>query len=433
MESIIKTIITVLSILIFPFLLATCTQEPQLFLDVSQSEFYFTEYGDTQSFFLSTNKPWTIQSSANWCEASPATGEEATNEEIFISCEENQYFEERVCTITISAGEESTVISIKQKKDEIILFDDVYAKKVCVNKYDKNGDGELSLVEASLVTNINAFFFGDYKIAVQSFDELQYFTSLTKISKNAFQACTSLESITLPNSVISIEENAFQFCQNLSNIKLSDNLQSIGKYGIFGTKLSNLILPSSLVSIGDHGIAGNNLRTITIPESVKTIGYGILRSCNNLESIHSQYSSSDNRCLIIDGVLIGFAPYGIETYTFPPNINTIGKSSISGCKGPESLVISEGVTDIGSSAFEYSEVPTIFLPSTIKLIAEWGFGNYSEIRNLYCAATEPPIFGSDNFKYSENIFIYVPENSVNLYKNDASWSFLADKIFGYDF
>lgn len=433
MERIIITIRTVLSILISLSFLATCIQEPQLFLDVSQSEFYFAEYGDTQSFFLSTNKPWTIQSSANWCEISPASGEEAKDKEIFIFCEANQYFEERICIITVSAGEESVVISIKQKNDMIILFDDEYAKKVCINKYDKNGDGELSIVEASLVTNINAFFFGDYKIVVESFDELQYFTSLTKISKNAFQACTSLESITLPNSVISIEENAFQYCQNLSNIKLSDNLHSIGKYGIFGTKLSNLNLPSSLVSIGDHGIAGNNLRTIIIPENVTNIGYGILRSCNNLESIHSQYSSSDNRCLIINSVLIGFAPYGIETYTFPSSINSIGKSSISGCNGPKSLVISEGVTEIGSGAFEYSEVPSIFLPSTIKLIAEWGFGNYSKIINLYCAATEPPILGSYNFQNSNNIFIYVPENSVDLYKSDSSWNYLADKIIGYVF
>jgi len=322
----------------------------------------------------------------------------------------------------------STVIYV-----DIIQFADSFVKKVCVQKYDANNDRELTYKEAALVTNINANFFGDYKIAVQFFNELQYFTSLTTIGKNAFEGCTSLQSIMLPNSVISIEERAFLYCQNLSNIKLSDNLQSIGKYGIFGTKLSNLNLPSSLVSIGDHGIAGNNLRTITIPENLTNIGYGILRSCNNLESIHSKYSSSDNRCLIINGVLIGFAPYGIETYTFPSNINSIGKSSISGCKGPKSLVIPEGVTEIGRGAFEYSEVPSIFLPSTIKLITEWAFSNYSEIRNLYCAAKEPPILGSYNFQNSNNIIIYVPENSVDLYKGNSSWSFLADKIIGYDF
>ena len=50
----------------------------------------------------------------------------------------------------------------------------------------------------------------------------------TSIGEDAFQSCTSLSSITIPNGVTSIGSYAFQFCSNLTNITIPDSVTSIG-------------------------------------------------------------------------------------------------------------------------------------------------------------------------------------------------------------
>ena len=68
--------------------------------------------------------------------------------------------------------------------DANISFATEAVKTICVNNWDTNGDGELSMSEAAAVTDIGTTF--KYKNGVDSFNELQYFTGLTSISNNAF-------------------------------------------------------------------------------------------------------------------------------------------------------------------------------------------------------------------------------------------------------
>ena len=98
-----------------------------------------------------------------------------------------------------------------------ITFADANVKKICVQNWDTNGDGELSKDEAAAVTNIGTVFSGT---AIQSFDEFQYFTGLKTIGEKAFWDCRSLASITIPTSVTSIDSNAFSKCSGLTSIKV---------------------------------------------------------------------------------------------------------------------------------------------------------------------------------------------------------------------
>ena len=97
-----------------------------------------------------------------------------------------------------------------------IVFADPIVKQVCVEKFDTNGDGELSELEASRVrtlsTGYHNTFFGDYENVVKSFEELRYFTNLTAISDYAFDGCSYLANIIIPESVTSIGDRAFDNC-----------------------------------------------------------------------------------------------------------------------------------------------------------------------------------------------------------------------------
>lgn len=137
-----------------------------------------------------------------------------------------------------------------------IEFADANVKAICVANWDTNNDGELSYTEAAAVTNFGTVFKNNTQIT--SFDELQYFTGLTSIGYQAFYSCSSLTSVTIPNSVTSIGIWAFEGCRGLTSVDI----------------------PNSVTSIGEMAFRGcSGLTSVTIPNSVTSIGEDAFRSC----------------------------------------------------------------------------------------------------------------------------------------------------------
>ena len=99
------------------------------------------------------------------------------------------------------------------------------------------------------------------------------------IGDNAFRGCTSLTSITIPNSVTSIGDSAFEYCTSLTSITIPNfgtrhTVTSI-RYGAFYgcTSLTSITIPNSVTSIGNRAFQGcTSLTSITIPNSVTSIG-----------------------------------------------------------------------------------------------------------------------------------------------------------------
>ena len=95
-------------------------------------------------------------------------------------------------------------------------------KKLCVAIWDTDGDNELSKEEAAAVTTISTVFKDNAEI--QLFNELKYFTGLTKLEANAFINCSNLWRITIPSNVTVIEDRStFQNCSELKRIIFDNN------------------------------------------------------------------------------------------------------------------------------------------------------------------------------------------------------------------
>ena len=97
-----------------------------------------------------------------------------------------------------------------------IDFADDNVKAICVEHWDSNDDGELSYAEAAAITDLDIYFKNNTDIV--SFDELEYFSSLTSIPEMAFYGCTNLLSIGLPSSITALGSDAFYNCSNLSTM-----------------------------------------------------------------------------------------------------------------------------------------------------------------------------------------------------------------------
>ena len=282
-----------------------------------------------------------------------------------------------------------------QPLSDPIVFVDKYVKKVCVEKFDTNGDGELSYKEAAQVNvikgNYQESFFGDYTIAVKSFDELQYFVNLKTIGDYAFEYCQYLTSITIPDSVVSIGGYAFRGCSSLKEFK--------GKFASVDGRC--LVVDEKLIFFAQCG-----LTEYTIPDSVTSIGDYAFEYCQYLTSI-----------------------------TIPDGVTSIGGEAFYGCSSLTSITIPDGVTSIGGSAFRgCSSLISITIPDGVASIGYQTFYNCSSLKEVYCKSTTPPAGGSGMF--SDNPWerkIYVPTESVEAYKAAEYWSDYADAIVGYDF
>ena len=209
----------------------------------------------------------------NWTQLGKATGEDGKDaDSIKITQDENNvYFE-------LADGTVITISKTGQSADpNVIQFEDEAVKAICVGYWDFDNDGELSYNEAAKVTDITNVFRGTN---ISTFNEFQYFTGLTEVSKYTFTGCEDLIRIIIPQNVNIIDEHAFANCTNLARITLNTSLTTIGIYA-FGNCSS--------------------LKTITIPSSVTTIRGSAFYLCKILSTIYCTPTTP---------------PTGLDNYTF---------------------------------------------------------------------------------------------------------------------
>ena len=111
--------------------------------------------------------------------------------------------------------------------------------------------------------------------------------SVTTIGDQAFQSCTSLTSITIPSSVTTIGSDAFAGCTSLTSITIPNSVTTIGYLAFSGcTSLTSITIPNSVTTIGNGAFSGCSLISITIPSSVTTIGSSAFENCTSLDSVY---------------------------------------------------------------------------------------------------------------------------------------------------
>jgi len=109
----------------------------------------------------------------------------------------------------------------------------------------------------------------------------------TRIGFRAFSGCSSLTSITIPNSVDSIGNGAFAGCSSLTSITIPEGVTSIGEGAFYGcSSLTSIIIPEGVTSIGQQAFVDcRSLTSITMPEGVTSIGSEAFDDCSSLTSI----------------------------------------------------------------------------------------------------------------------------------------------------
>ena len=281
-----------------------------------------------------------------------------------------------------------------------------------------------------------------------TYSGVQY--SVTSIDPSAFEDCTGLTSITIPNSVTDLGIGAFYGCTGLTSITIGNSVTSIGERafsGCFG--LTTVTIPNSVTSIGNFAFYGcTGLTFITIPNSVTSIGDAAFSSCTGLTSItvdsdNMVYDSRDNCNAIIktqENVLVTgcknttipvsvtsivgnafFGCRGLTSITIPNSVTSIGTGAFSSCTGLTSITIPNSVTSIGTGAFlGCSGLTSITIPNSVTTIGDYVFFRCTGLTAITSLNTTPPAITEKTFS-SYDATLMVPTGSKSSYESADYW------------
>lgn len=294
-------------------------------------------------------------------------------------------------------GESFVIVQRSNIANETVVFEDPRVEAICVARYDVNLDGKLTYEEIATVTDVRDLFLLEKKIV--SFDEFEYFTSVTAIPYEMFADCTLLESVKLPESVTIVGSYAFQNCQSLKSIVIPEGVtcRSQGDYDDESyssswfegcSSLENVTLPSTLDRLPTSCFEDcTSLKSITIPEGINTIPHSCFMGCEQLSTINittpinhiGGYAFSGCRMLTsFDLSHLG----EIKTDNYDYEYDYLGYNAFSN-SGLTSVVIPETVKYISNYTFyECVDLTSVTLHDDIRTIAECAFSGCSNLKSV---------------------------------------------------
>ena len=269
--------------------------------------------------------------------------------------------------------------------------------------------------------------------------------TVTSIDESAFDGCSNITQITIPNTVTTIKRRAFSGCDGLTSVSFPSSVQTIGDESFNGCdNLEEIVIQSPVISIGQNSFSvcpklatvviqatdicfGDNtfynctaLETVTFPNHITNIlcGGNVFNNC----PFEKTTNVDDYRYLELDGnpycVLVS-VPSNITSLDINSNCKAIGGSA---CRLKNSLItvsIPAGVTSIGDYAFNScSKLTTVTIAGTVRTIGKQAFARCGNLTTLNILDGVESIgkgvgsIGKEAFYYCENLTSVVIPGSV---------------------
>ena len=115
---------------------------------------------------------------------------------------------------------------------------------------------------------------------------------------------------------------------------------------------------------------------------------------------------------------------GLTSVTMPNSVTSIEGYAFYGCDGLTSVTIGNGVTSIGKRAFsDCTSLTSVTIPSSVIEIKKAVFLQCTNLNKIFNYGETPANTYSNAFDgvNKSTCKLYVPKNSINLYKSAAVW------------
>ena len=294
---------------------------------------------------------------------------------------------------------------------------------------------------------------------------------VTTIGKEAFKDCVSLTTVNLPDSITTIGANAFNGTKLTGPLNIPSSLVSLGDNAFNGCSgiTGTLVFPAAMENISTNVFAGcSGIEEIVLPRGVLTIGAGAFNNCSGVQrlwltnSIQSIGANAFNgmkslKKVYFSGTIlewetgIQWADKGYqigvaittneetasgscgEALTW--SLNSAGDLTVSGTGDMADfaaigapwaeyrdqvklVIVGQGVTSIGSSAFQdCKNLETVSLPGSLTALGEAAFLRCGKLTNVKLPASLKSV-GEDCFTDCEKLVLLdltgVPDEIMEL-------------------
>ena len=270
----------------------------------------------------------------------------------------------------------------------------------------------------------NNAYAGDITIpATTTHNGHQY--NVTSIGDHAFYKCSSLTSVTIPNSVTSIGYSAFEDCSGLTSIEIPNSVTSIEHATFFYcNSLTSVTIGNSVTSIGNQAFDGCSALTSIVVESGNSV-YDSRNDCNAIIEATTNTLIMGCKNTIIPNSVTRIGEYafhscsGLTSIEIPNSVIDIGATAFNGCSGLTSIIVStnnmhycsvdgvlfnkeqtniihyprgyhiaeyvipNSVTSIGSWAFSScTDLTSVTIPNSVTSIGDWAFADCSGLTSI---------------------------------------------------
>ena len=271
--------------------------------------------------------------------------------------------------------------------------------------------------------------------------------TVASIGERAFAGCTALETVVIPDSVSNLGDFAFVNCTALKNLTIGNGVSSLGQW-VFGqcTSLTTVHIPASVEVINSAFENCSSLKELTGCAGLEYLSGWDFKQTTAIQAIwiddaNASYCSDENGwvyskdmttlvwapafvsgdVVIPEGVTtIGESAFegcnGIAGITLPQSLATIEEYAFSGCNGLTSVTIPNSVTTLGYGAFCYCDgLKTITVGSGVTEGLESAFENCDNLTSLTVS--------EDNANYSVDEYgVLFNKDKTMLYRMPKSFT-----------
>ena len=246
------------------------------------------------------------------------------------------------------------------------------------------------------VTAINSYAFS----SCGNLEDVDFPNSLISIGNYAFQDCSSFSNVYIPRNVAVIAYNAFSFCHTIKSYSCS----SLNPYFravdgvLFSKDMTKLVaypqaalassydVPSTVTATDFHAFRDcDNLVNITIPETVTWLGSTVFARCDNLVSLY-----------------------------LPDGITHMGVGIFSGCTNLSNLHLPASLDSIMNGSFSHCmSLSELTIPRNVSYIDQYAFYESGGIKHIYFEEDSRLAYiGSSAFASSDGLETFYMPNSV---------------------
>lgn len=210
----------------------------------------------------------------------------------------------------------------------------------------------------------------NYAFAGAILDEIIMSDGITEIGEYAFSGCSDLKNVSFPDSLVSIGVAAFMHCSELESADFGNKLVSIGDLAFaYCSNLASVCLGDTIETIGMQSFEScHKIGKVVIPGSIKLIELGAFANSGVTELVIGADPEKENYSTVAvepsETVIKSQAFGGTPIASAVLNVKEISFSAFIGCENLETLVLFDGIKEIGYAAFSDCGIKNIYYYGT---------------------------------------------------------------------